>query len=260
MHDKNLSLACAVAWAVLVLAPEAGLAQHQPPGAYADLSWRMIGPFRGGRTRAVAGVPVAAQRLLHRRRQRRRVEDRRRGPHLATHLRRPSRPSRSARSRSRRPTPTSSTSAAARGCSVRTCRSATASTAPRTAGRTWAHLGLTGGQQIPELARRPARSQPAVRRGARPPVRRRTRSAASTARATAARTWQRVLYKDDNTGGSAVAIDPAHPDVVYAALWQSRLGPWEDKNEFEGTGGGLFKSTDGGTTWQAPRRRDCRTT
>ncbi|TLZ14465.1 MAG: hypothetical protein E6K31_00820, partial [Gammaproteobacteria bacterium] len=63
-------------------------------------------------------------------------------------------------------------------------------------------------------------------------------------------TWQRVLYKDADTGGSAVAIDPSQPDIVYAGLWQSRLGPWEDKNEFQGTGGGLFKSTDGGTTWK----------
>jgi photosystem II stability/assembly factor-like uncharacterized protein len=63
-------------------------------------------------------------------------------------------------------------------------------------------------------------------------------------------TWQRVLYKDNDTGGSAVALDPSHPEIVYAGLWQSRLGPWEDKNEFNGTGGGLFKSTDGGTTWR----------
>src|SRR5205807_1253573 len=63
-------------------------------------------------------------------------------------------------------------------------------------------------------------------------------------------TWQRVLYRDQDAGGSAVAIDPSRPDIVYAALWQSRLGPWEDKNEFQGTGGGLFKSTDGGTTWK----------
>src|SRR5262249_8523674 len=63
--------------------------------------------------------------------------------------------------------------------------------------------------------------------------------------------WQRVLYRDADTGGSAVALDPHDPQVVYAALWQSRLGPWEDKNAFEGTGGGLFKSTDGGSNWRA---------
>jgi photosystem II stability/assembly factor-like uncharacterized protein len=45
-------------------------------------------------------------------------------------------------------------------------------------------------------------------------------------------------------------MDPSNPDVIYASLWQSRLGPWEDNNSFEGTAGGFFKSTDGGTTWR----------
>jgi len=63
-------------------------------------------------------------------------------------------------------------------------------------------------------------------------------------------TWQKVLSKDDDTGGSAVTIDPSRPNIVYAALWQDRLGPWEDKNQFQGTAGGLFKSADGGNSWQ----------
>ena len=64
-----------------------------------------------------------------------------------------------------------------------------------------------------------------------------------------AKTWQRVISKDENTGGSDVVIDPANPDVVYASMWEVREGPWEDNNEFNGSGGGLFKSTDGGSTW-----------
>lgn len=39
------------------LVTRAALAQHYPPGIDGDFKWRMIGPFRGGRTRAVAGVP-----------------------------------------------------------------------------------------------------------------------------------------------------------------------------------------------------------
>ena len=61
--------------------------------------------------------------------------------------------------------------------------------------------------------------------------------------------WQKVISKDENTGGSDVEIDPANPDVVYASMWEAREGPWEDGNEFNGAGGGLFKSTDGGSTW-----------
>ncbi|HEY8052547.1 MAG TPA: hypothetical protein VIE42_07050, partial [Steroidobacteraceae bacterium] len=116
-------------------------------------------------------------------------------------------------------------------------------------GRTWSHLGLNNGQQIAALAVDPkdARRVFAAVLGhpygsnAERGIYRSLDSGAS---------WQQVLYKDADTGGSAVEIDPANPQVVYAALWQARLGPWEDKNEFNGTGGGLFKSTDGGTTWK----------
>jgi photosystem II stability/assembly factor-like uncharacterized protein len=119
----------------------------------------------------------------------------------------------------------------------------------RDGGHTWSHLGLTAAQQIADLAvdpRDPSRLFAAVlgRPYGPSPERGIYRSLDAGA------TWQRVLYKDADTGGSAVAIDPAHPETVYAGLWQSRLGPWEDKNEFNGTGGGLFKSTDGGNTWK----------
>jgi hypothetical protein len=52
-------------------------------------------------------------------------------------------------------------------------------------------------------------------------------------------TWTKVLYKDANTGGSDVEIDPANPDVVYASMWEATLGPWEDGNTYDGTKGGL---------------------
>ena len=44
-------------------------------------------------------------------------------------------------------------------------------------------------------------------------------------------------------------MDPANPDVLYACLWRARQGPWEDGNRYGGAGGGIFKSTDGGNTW-----------
>ena len=58
-----------------------------------------------------------------------------------------------------------------------------------------------------------------------------------------------MLYKDENTGGNDVDIDPVNPNVVYATLWEERQGPWENA-VWAGTGGGIFKSTDGGTTWK----------
>lgn len=60
--------------------------------------------------------------------------------------------------------------------------------------------------------------------------------------------WEKVLYKDENTGAIQVTIDPKTPNIIYADLWAGRQGPWEN-GAWEGPESGLFKSTDGGTTW-----------
>jgi photosystem II stability/assembly factor-like uncharacterized protein len=63
------------------------------------------------------------------------------------------------------------------------------------------------------------------------------------------RTFQKVLYKDEYTSASDVRIDPSDPNVVYAALWQQQQAFYEGGG-FGGPSGGIFKSTDGGTTWK----------
>jgi photosystem II stability/assembly factor-like uncharacterized protein len=62
------------------------------------------------------------------------------------------------------------------------------------------------------------------------------------------KTWEKVLYKDENTGAIQVAIDPKNSNTIYAVLWAGRQGPWEN-GAWNGPESGLFKSTDGGTTW-----------
>ena len=115
-------------------------------------------------------------------------------------------------------------------------------------GQTWAHLGLRDGQQIPNIAVDPKNANrlfvavaghpygPNEERG----IFRSTDGGQS---------FQRVLFKDVNTGGNDVDIDPINPDIVYATLWEERQGPWENA-QWRGTGGGIYKSTDGGTTWK----------
>ncbi|MFN8574775.1 MAG: hypothetical protein U0132_22160 [Gemmatimonadaceae bacterium] len=63
------------------------------------------------------------------------------------------------------------------------------------------------------------------------------------------RTFQKVLYKDEYTSANDVRIDPSDPNVVYATLWQQQQAFWEGGG-FGGGGNGVFKSTDGGTTWK----------
>ena len=115
------------------------------------------------------------------------------------------------------------------------------------AGKTWTHLGLRDGQQIPMIAvdpRNPNKLFVAVLGHPYGPNEERGifRSADG------GQTFQKVLYKDEYTGGSFVDIDPKNPDTVYACLWQGQEGPWEN-GAFAGTNGGVFKSTDGGSTW-----------
>ncbi len=115
-------------------------------------------------------------------------------------------------------------------------------------GNSWKHLGLRDGQQIPEIAvdpRDPNRLFVAVLGHPYGPNDERGVFRSTDGGAT----FDRVLWKNADTGASDVVIDPKNPNVVYAALWESRQGPWEN-SVWRGTNGGIFKSTDGGTTWR----------
>ncbi|MGH7023251.1 MAG: WD40/YVTN/BNR-like repeat-containing protein [Caulobacteraceae bacterium] len=61
--------------------------------------------------------------------------------------------------------------------------------------------------------------------------------------------WRKVLYKDDNTGAIDLAFKPGDPDTVYAALWQTRRPPWSVYPPSNGPGSGLYVSHDGGAHW-----------
>jgi photosystem II stability/assembly factor-like uncharacterized protein len=62
------------------------------------------------------------------------------------------------------------------------------------------------------------------------------------------KTWQKVLYKDAKSGGIDVVFDPSNSNILFAALWQARRAPWS--LDSGGPGSGLYRSMDGGTTWK----------
>jgi photosystem II stability/assembly factor-like uncharacterized protein len=62
------------------------------------------------------------------------------------------------------------------------------------------------------------------------------------------KTWQQVLFKDNDTGASDVCFDSSNPTVLFAGLWQARRRPWDLTSG--GPGSGLYVSRDGGDTWK----------
>ncbi|HTS56259.1 MAG TPA: hypothetical protein VMH03_01845 [Terriglobales bacterium] len=62
------------------------------------------------------------------------------------------------------------------------------------------------------------------------------------------KSWEKVLYKDENSGGIDIAFDPHNSHILFAALWEARRTPWSLSSG--GPGSGLYRSNDGGTTWK----------
>ncbi len=232
------ALLCVVAHA----APETG------PAAVLDgLQWRNVGPFRGGRTRAVAGVPGRPATLY--------IGAVNGGVWKTDDAGRTWRPIFDDQ-------PTQSIGAIA-----------VAPSAPDTlyvgsgeglhrpdlsvgdgmyrsddGGQHWRHLGLDNAQQIPEIAIDPRTPETVYAAVLGHPFGANEDRGVYRSR-DGGRTWQLVLQLDAHTGANGVVIDPQHPDTVYATLWEDRLGPWEDNNEYHGTSSGLYRSQDGGDHW-----------
>jgi photosystem II stability/assembly factor-like uncharacterized protein len=116
------------------------------------------------------------------------------------------------------------------------------------AGKTWQHMGMHDAQQIPQIAVDPHDPKklfvaaaghpygPNVERGVFRSV-------------DGGQYFQPVLQKDSNTGADDVLIDPSNSNIVYATLWEAREGPWEN-GSWNGTNGGIYKSTNDGFDWQ----------
>lgn len=115
------------------------------------------------------------------------------------------------------------------------------------AGKTWTHLGLRNAQQIAQLAVDPRNPDRVFIAAAGHPYGPNEERGLFRS-VDGGKTFEKVLYRDENTGAGDIQIDPSNPDTVFATLWESREGPWENST-WNGTNGGIFKSVNGGKTW-----------
>src|SRR6516162_2737162 len=116
------------------------------------------------------------------------------------------------------------------------------------AGKTWTHLGLRDGQQISQMAVDPRDPNKLFVAVAGHPYGPNTERGVYLTM-DGGQTFKAVLQKNENIGAAGVEIDPSDPNVVYATLWEAREGPWEN-GAWNGADGGIYKSIDGGQTWQ----------
>ncbi|HXM91528.1 MAG TPA: hypothetical protein VN974_08260, partial [Candidatus Dormibacteraeota bacterium] len=117
------------------------------------------------------------------------------------------------------------------------------------AGKSWTHIGLTDSRQIARILVDPSDPHkvfvavlghaygPNTERGV-------FRSKDGGA------TWQRILFRNENTGAIDLAFEPGNSNTIYAALLQTRRPPWNVYPPSKGLGSGLYRSSDGGDHWE----------
>lgn len=114
-------------------------------------------------------------------------------------------------------------------------------------GRTWTHMGLGESHHIGRILLHPGNPDIAwVAALGHLYSRNMERGVYKTT--DGGKTWTRTLFVNDNTGAVDIALDPANPDILFAAAWERSRSAWNFSES--GPGSGIYKSTDGGQTWK----------
>jgi photosystem II stability/assembly factor-like uncharacterized protein len=226
-------------------------AQQYDPKLYAEMRWRCIGPFRGGRTVAISGVPHQPNVFY--------MAAVNGGVWKTTDFGNTwapifdDQPSGSVGALAVAPSdPNILYVGSGEGLQRPDLAVGDGVYKSTDAGKTWTHLGLRDAQQITAIVIDPKNPDrvfvaaqghpygPNAERGV-------FRSLDG------GKNFEKVLYKDENTGAADLVMDPSNSQVLFAALWAARVAPWEIRSgeSFVIPGSGLYKSTDGGTAWHA---------
>jgi photosystem II stability/assembly factor-like uncharacterized protein len=232
---------------LLMLAPVA-LAQQYDANLYSGLRWRMIGPFRAGRVNAVSGVVGQPETFY--------FGSVGGGVWKTTNAGRTWNPvfdSQSSASIGAIGVAPSDLDVVYVGTGEADMRDSIqfgdGMYKSTDAGKTWKHIGLENTRQIGRIIVDPKNPNIVFvaalghAYGANPDRGvYRSRDGGAT--------WQKVLFKNEEVGAIDLNFDPTNSQIVYATMWNVRRPPWFIYAPANGPGGGIFKSTDGGTTWK----------
>src|SRR5688572_21921839 len=114
------------------------------------------------------------------------------------------------------------------------------------AGRTWSYMGLKETEHVASVEIDP-RNSSVVYVSALGPIFTANEHRGLYKTTDGGKTWNKILFVNDSTGAIDFQFDPSNPDVIYVATWQAGRSPWSMSSG--GTGSGLYKSTDAGRTW-----------
>ena len=118
------------------------------------------------------------------------------------------------------------------------------------AGKAWAHIGLSDSRQIGRIVVDPRDANKVFVAALGHPYGPNQERGVFRSK-DGGKHWQRILFRDENTGAIDLAFEPGNPKTIYAALWQTRRPPWSIYPPSNGPGSGLYRSNDGGDHWQA---------
>jgi photosystem II stability/assembly factor-like uncharacterized protein len=232
-----------------ILSSVAG-AQQYDPKFFSDMRWRCIGPFRGGRTVAITGVPRQANVFY--------MAAVNGGVWKTTdfgHTWFPifdSQDSGSVGAIAVAPSdPNIIYVGSGEGLQRPDLAVGDGIYKSGDAGKTWEHLGLRDAQQIAAILVDPKDPNRLFVAAVGHPYGPNTER--GVFRSTdGGRSFEKVLYKDENSGAADLAFDPTNAQTMYTVLWAARVAPWEIRSgeSFVRPGSGLYKSTDGGSTWR----------
>jgi len=241
---------CTILLALVVIPWLSTQAQQLDPKLYGEMRWRCIGPFRGGRTVAITGVPQ----------------------HPGLFYMAPvnggvwksddygttwnpifdDQPSGSVGAIAVAPSdPNTIYVGSGEGLQRPDLAVGDGIYKSTDAGKTWTHLGLRDAQQITAIVVDPKNADRLFVAAQGHPYGPNTERGVFRS-LDGGKSFERVLYEDENTGAADIVMDPSKSQVLFAALWAARVAPWEVRSgeSFTIPGSGFYKSTDGGTTWK----------